>query len=120
MPPSSKEPMINFKNCFHPLVTSLQPHCLLSRGTEWQSFEGELRYESAYTMLLWQLSVIVLGGGRAGIMGYTMVVVHGKLHFFECVMTTDVNETYINIAGKHIPGCNSSRSADDICVPHIW
>ena len=63
-------------------------------------------------MLLYQL---LLEGGRAGNMGYTVVVVHEKLMF----MTADVNETYINIAGKHIPDCNSSRSADDICVLHI-
>ena len=26
----------------------------------------------------------------------------------------------IIFTGKHIPGCNCSRSADDICVLHIW
>ena len=40
-----------------------------------------------------------------------------------CVLTkVNYNQT-INIiiaAGKHISGCNCSRSADDICVLHIW
>ena len=27
--------------------------------------------------------------------------------------------TFIS-TGKHIPGCNCSKSADDICVLHIW
>ena len=33
-----------------------------------------------------------------------------------CVVTDDC---IIIIAGKHIPGCNCSRLADDICVLHI-
>ena len=36
--------------------------------------------------------MILLGGGRAGLMGYTMAVVHEELHYV-CVMTDDVNET---------------------------
>ena len=46
MPPYSKEPRINCRDCFHPLATSLQPHCLLPHGTEWQSLSQSLLWES--------------------------------------------------------------------------
>ena len=44
MLPFSKEPVINYRSCFHPLATSLQPHCLLPHGTEWHSLEEDPRY----------------------------------------------------------------------------
>ena len=44
MPTFSKEPVINCRGCFPPLPTSLQPHCLLPHGTEWQGMVRDLRY----------------------------------------------------------------------------
>ena len=44
MPLSSKELTISCRSCFHPLVTSLQPHCLLSHGTEQHHLEEDARY----------------------------------------------------------------------------
>ena len=44
IPPFSKKPMINCRSYFHPIATSVQPHCLLPHGTEWDCFMRDPRY----------------------------------------------------------------------------
>ena len=238
IPPFSKEPVINFRSCFHPLATSLQPHCLLPHGTEWHSLKGNPWYLHSY-MWIFLLATITthcnnkrklyINTGRTGdkscqffawnsshhnswticsnwtawrprvagttghynnraMMDCFIINVKGTWvkernsngslqsrpnywiilkieHWSHAIATVAyvytacmcstlpvlvlvVNFTnlhaltlvnhflhscyvcfikqlivitqYIINAGKHIPGCNCSRSADDICVLHIW
>ena len=39
--------------------------------------------------------------------------------YFTCCTTVVITQYIITSAGKHIPGCNCSRSAVDVCVLHI-
>ena len=59
MSPFSKEPVMTCRSCFHPLVTSLQPHCLLPHGTEWHSLEEDPRYPMFYFYTLDNLLVTI-------------------------------------------------------------
>ena len=66
MPPYSKEPRINCRDCFNPLPTSLQPHCLLQHGTEWQSLSQSLLWESLRYMCLLTWLLISTHYGTTG------------------------------------------------------
>ena len=105
IPPFSKEPVINCRSCFHPLGTSLQPHCLLPHGTEWHSLEGDPRYVSAYMTIFLLVTVtihcnITLLGGLGGQISWAITLIGlwriASLSMYICHETVDCNYTKLS------------------------
>ena len=106
-----KEPVINYRSCFHPLETSLQLHCLLLHGTEWHSVEGDPRYLHTY---------------RYHITGNVCMVQNLALRFKNGkILTTDT------FPSKHLLGklhdsnmCNSGMESrrwhSCSCIYNLW
>ena len=81
-----KKLVINYESCFHPLAASLQPHCLLPHGIEWQSLKEDLRYLAYYYSSSWSLYMITLGGSYIYHSKKDYVDV-AKICYFSCIHT---------------------------------